>query len=114
MIMDGQVSNVCLCLPHLNKIVFTGFDLISIVNPGSWPFAAAAEGSAADKTGPTEPEANKTHSSSGIEDLFQDSPSVVSAPSEKPKKDAKTDIMSLFDKVNFWVALSFEEVLFLW
>ncbi|KAE9457712.1 hypothetical protein C3L33_10386, partial [Rhododendron williamsianum] len=60
-------------------------------------FQLAAEGSAADETGSTEPDAKKTHSSSGIEDLFQDSPSVVSAVSEKPKKDAKTD-MSLFDK----------------
>ncbi|KAG5546321.1 hypothetical protein RHGRI_018483 [Rhododendron griersonianum] len=63
-------------------------------------FQSAAEGSVADKTGSTEPDAKKTHSSSGIEDLFQDSPSVVSAVSEKPQKDAKTDIMSLFDKSN--------------
>ncbi|KAE9456768.1 hypothetical protein C3L33_11329, partial [Rhododendron williamsianum] len=60
---------------------------------------AAAEGSVADKTGSTELDAKKTHSSSGIEDLFQDSPSVVSAVSEKPQKDAKTD-MSLFDNSN--------------
>ncbi|KAF7119788.1 hypothetical protein RHSIM_Rhsim13G0139400 [Rhododendron simsii] len=39
-------------------------------------------GSAADKTGSTEPDAQKTHS--GIEDLFKDSPSVVSAVLEKP------------------------------
>ncbi|KAG5545181.1 hypothetical protein RHGRI_017609 [Rhododendron griersonianum] len=63
-------------------------------------FQLAAEGSAADETGSIEPDAKKTHSSSGIEDLFQDSPSVVSAVSEKPKKDAKTD-MSLFDKEEF-------------
>jgi stromal membrane-associated protein len=63
-------------------------------------FQSAAEGSAADKTVSTEPDAKKTPSTSGIEDLFQDSPSVVSAVSEKPQKDAKTDIMSLFDKSN--------------
>lgn len=76
-------------------------ELTFVVYPGTSLFAAAAEGSAADKTGSTEPDAKKTHSSSGIEDLFQDSPSVVSTVSEKPQKDAKTDIMSLFDKVNF-------------
>ncbi|KAE9457590.1 hypothetical protein C3L33_10508, partial [Rhododendron williamsianum] len=54
--------------------------------------------SAADKTGSIEPDAQKTHSSSGIEDLFQDSPYLVYAVSEKPQKDAKTDIMCLFDK----------------
>lgn len=101
---------VCLIL---NKIVFT-FMVSLHLSIISWPFAAAAEGSAADKTVSTEPDAKKTPSTSGIEDLFQDSPSVVSAVSEKPQKDAKTDIMSLFDKVNCWLALSMEEVLFLW
>ncbi|KAF7141750.1 hypothetical protein RHSIM_Rhsim06G0134700 [Rhododendron simsii] len=63
-------------------------------------FQSAAEGSGVDKTGSIEADAMKTHSSSGMEDLFQDSPSVVFAVSEKPKKDAKTD-MSLFDKEEF-------------
>ncbi|KAI8551511.1 hypothetical protein RHMOL_Rhmol06G0192600 [Rhododendron molle] len=74
-------------------------------NDNAWAgFQSAAEGSAADKIGSTEPDAKKTHSSSGIEDLFQDSPSVVSAVSEKPKKDAKTDT-SLFDKIINYVYL---------
>ncbi|XP_057507262.1 ADP-ribosylation factor GTPase-activating protein AGD5-like isoform X2 [Actinidia eriantha] len=64
-------------------------------------FQSAAEGSTADKTGSTKADDNNTQSTSGIEDLFKDLPSL--APStvlEKPPKDTKTDIMSLFDKSN--------------
>ncbi|XP_057460838.1 ADP-ribosylation factor GTPase-activating protein AGD5-like isoform X3 [Actinidia eriantha] len=64
-------------------------------------FQSAADGSTADKTGSTKADDNKTRSTSGIEDLFKDSPSL--APSkvlEKPPKDTKTDIMSLFDRSN--------------
>lgn len=61
--------------------------------------AAAEEASTAKKTGPTKPVEN-TQSSSQIEDLFKDLPSVMPVPvSEKPKKDVKNDIMSLFEKV---------------
>lgn len=42
----------------------------------------------------------KPQSSSGIEDLFKDAPPIMPATSlEKPQKDVKNDIMSLFDKV---------------
>ncbi|KAB1217201.1 putative ADP-ribosylation factor GTPase-activating protein AGD5 [Morella rubra] len=62
--------------------------------------STAEEASTAKKTGPTKPVEN-TQSSSQIEDLFKDSPSVMPVPvSEKPKKDVKNDIMSLFEKSN--------------
>ncbi|GFZ04877.1 ARF-GAP domain 5 [Actinidia rufa] len=64
-------------------------------------FQSATDGSTADKTGSTKADDNKTQSTSGIEDLFKDSPSL--APSkvlEKPPRDTKTDIMSLFDRSN--------------
>lgn len=62
--------------------------------------AAAEEVSTAEKTGPTKPVENSPQSTTGIEDLFNDSPSVMPASvSEKPKKDLKNDIMSLFEKV---------------
>lgn len=39
-------------------------------------------------------------SAAGIEDLFKDSPSMMpSLTPEKPQKDVKNDIMSLFEKV---------------
>lgn len=38
--------------------------------------------------------------SPGIEDLFKDSPLEVKQDPEKPKKDVKNDIMSLFEKVS--------------
>ncbi|GMP52832.1 hypothetical protein CsSME_00018510 [Camellia sinensis var. sinensis] len=85
-------------------------------------FQSAAEGSTTDKTGSTKPDDrktqstsgvedlfrdstkpddNKTQSTSGIEDLFKDTPSLApSMVSEKPQKDVKNDIMSLFDKSN--------------
>ncbi|CAL5405786.1 unnamed protein product [Camellia sinensis] len=90
------------------------FDMLSMDGPSengseaasaddnAWAgFQSAAEGSTADKTVSTKPDDNNTQSTSGIEDLFIDSPSL--APStvlEKPKKDVKNDIMSLFDKSN--------------
>ena len=66
-------------------------------------FAAAAvaeEVSTTGNTGPTKAVENDTQSVSGIEDLFKDSPSLAT-PSvlEKPQKDVKNDIMSLFEKV---------------
>lgn len=61
--------------------------------------AAAEEASTAEKTGPTKPVESSPQSASGIQDLFLDSPSVMPPVSEKPKKDVKNDIMSLFEKV---------------
>ncbi|XP_058001424.1 ADP-ribosylation factor GTPase-activating protein AGD5 isoform X2 [Hevea brasiliensis] len=63
--------------------------------------AAAEEASTTDKNAPTKVAENNTNSTSGIEDLFKDSPSLT-APSvtEKHQKDVKNDIMSLFEKSN--------------
>ncbi|CAK9325152.1 unnamed protein product [Citrullus colocynthis] len=62
-------------------------------------FQSAEEASSAEKPGPAKPAEAITQSTSGIEDLFKDtttvSPSIVP---EKPVKDVKTDIMSLFEK----------------
>lgn len=67
---------------------------------------AAEEASSAEKPGPAKPAEAITQSTSGIEDLFKDtttvSPSIVP---EKPVKDVKTDIMSLFEKVNIIITL---------
>lgn len=63
--------------------------------------AVAEEASTTDKTCPTKAVENNTKSSAGIEDLFNDSPPLTtSSVSDKPKKDVKNDIMSLFEKSN--------------
>ncbi|KAA8523834.1 hypothetical protein F0562_010257 [Nyssa sinensis] len=63
-------------------------------------FQSAAETSTVEKTGLIKPDDNKT-SASGIEDLFKDEPLIAPATvSEKPQKDVKNDIMSLFDTSN--------------
>lgn len=47
------------------------------------------------------PVESKPQSTTGIEDLFKDSPSTMQLPvSNTPQKDLKNDIMSLFEKVN--------------
>lgn len=62
-------------------------------------FQSAEHASTAVKTtAPPKPVESKTQSTSGIEDLFKDSPSIT--VSEKPQKDLKNDIMSLFEKTN--------------
>ncbi|XP_023535090.1 probable ADP-ribosylation factor GTPase-activating protein AGD5 isoform X1 [Cucurbita pepo subsp. pepo] len=64
-------------------------------------FQSAEEASSAEKPGPAKPAEAITQPSSGIEDLFKDttlvSPALVP---EKPSKDVKNDIMSLFEKSN--------------
>eukprot|EP00258_Populus_trichocarpa_P028158 XP_024444177.1 probable ADP-ribosylation factor GTPase-activating protein AGD5 isoform X1 [Populus trichocarpa] len=93
------------------------FDLLSMDGPtengseaaanddNSWAgfqsAAVAEEVSTTGNTGPTQAVENDTQSVSGIEDLFKDSPSLAT-PSvlEKPQKDVKNDIMSLFEKSN--------------
>ncbi|KAL2327719.1 hypothetical protein Fmac_021146 [Flemingia macrophylla] len=61
--------------------------------------SAAAEASTAEKTNPLTSVESTPQSTSGIEDLFKDSPSVTpSLTPEKPQKDVKNDIMSLFEK----------------
>lgn len=62
--------------------------------------AAAESVSSTSKDIPTKPVEKKTPSTSAIEDLFKDSPSIMeSAVPEQSKKDTKNDIMSLFEKV---------------
>lgn len=57
--------------------------------------------STAEKTSPLKAADNSTPpSATGIEDLFKDAPSVMPILTpEKPQKDVKNDIMSLFEKV---------------
>ncbi|KAK6946768.1 Arf GTPase activating protein [Dillenia turbinata] len=64
-------------------------------------WAAAEEASKADKAATAAPVNSNSQSTSGVEDLFTDSPlTATSSISEKPNKDVKNDIMSLFDKSN--------------
>ncbi|PNT13162.1 hypothetical protein POPTR_011G127000v4 [Populus trichocarpa] len=63
--------------------------------------AVAEELSTTGKAVPRKAVENNTQSNSGIEDLFKDSPSLaIPSVSEKPQKDVKNDIMSLFEKSN--------------
>ncbi|XP_076934172.1 ADP-ribosylation factor GTPase-activating protein AGD5-like [Bidens hawaiensis] len=63
--------------------------------------SAAVEAPTTGTTDLTKPVDNKPKPNSGIEDLFKDSPAVsLPIASEKPKKDVKNDIMSLFEKGN--------------
>ncbi|XP_020214580.1 ADP-ribosylation factor GTPase-activating protein AGD5 isoform X2 [Cajanus cajan] len=62
-------------------------------------FQSAAEASTAEKTDVPKSVESAPQSTTGIEDLFKDSPSVTpSLTPEKPQKDVKNDIMSLFEK----------------
>ncbi|XP_022139630.1 probable ADP-ribosylation factor GTPase-activating protein AGD5 [Momordica charantia] len=61
--------------------------------------ASAEVAASAEKPGPEKPAESIAQPSSGIEDLFKDSTSVSpSLVPEKPVKDVKNDIMSLFEK----------------
>ncbi|KAI3988190.1 hypothetical protein MKX01_011979 [Papaver californicum] len=62
-------------------------------------FQSAEPASSAENVATTKPVENRTQTSTGIEDLFKDSPSATLAP-EKAQKDVKGDIMSLFEKSN--------------
>ncbi|MCL7041806.1 hypothetical protein MKW94_028265 [Papaver nudicaule] len=62
-------------------------------------FQSAEPASSAENVATTKPVENKTQTSTGIEDLFKDSPSATLAP-QKAQKDVKGDIMSLFEKSN--------------
>ncbi|KAJ7948593.1 Arf GTPase activating protein [Quillaja saponaria] len=62
-------------------------------------FQSAEKESTPEKTEPTKTVQSTQQSTSGIEDLFIDSPSIAPASvPEKPNKDVKNDIMSLFEK----------------
>ncbi|KAI3914125.1 hypothetical protein MKW92_047057 [Papaver armeniacum] len=62
-------------------------------------FQSAEPASSAENAATSKPVENKTQTSTGIEDLFKDSPSATLAP-QKAQKDVKGDIMSLFEKSN--------------
>ncbi|KAJ7981690.1 Arf GTPase activating protein [Quillaja saponaria] len=68
----------------------------------SWAgFQSAEEALTREKTEPTKAVQSTQQSTSGIEDLFNVSPSITPAlVPENPKKDVKNDIMSLFEKSN--------------
>ncbi|TKY66583.1 ADP-ribosylation factor GTPase-activating protein AGD5 [Spatholobus suberectus] len=72
------------------------------VDDNNWAgFQSAAEALTAEKTDATKAVESIPQSTSGIEDLFKDSPSVTpSLTPEKQQKDLKNDIMSLFEKTN--------------
>ncbi|CAJ1978609.1 unnamed protein product [Sphenostylis stenocarpa] len=74
----------------------------SSADDSNWAgFQSAPEASTAEKTDTTKSVDSIPQSASGIEDLFKDSPSVApSLTPEKPQKDVKNDIMSLFEKGN--------------
>lgn len=62
--------------------------------------SAAPEALPAVKNDTTKSVDSRPQTTSGIEDLFKDSPSVTtSSTPENPQKDVKNDIMSLFEKV---------------
>ncbi|XP_073143224.1 ADP-ribosylation factor GTPase-activating protein AGD5-like isoform X2 [Henckelia pumila] len=68
----------------------------------SWAgFQSADASSLKENTGPAKLVDTKAQSTSEIEDLFRDSPSITSTSMpDTPEKNAKCDIMSLFDKSN--------------
>ncbi|KAE9592937.1 putative Arf GTPase activating protein [Lupinus albus] len=92
------------------------FDILSVDGPSekgseaagataddnNWAeFQSAAEASTDEKTDTPSAVESTPQSTSGIEDLFKDSHSVTpSLAPEKPQKDVKNDIMSLFEKTN--------------
>lgn len=64
-------------------------------------FQSAGGASTTDKPNPPKPAESNTKSTSGIEDLFSDLPPLTTNQvPEKPQKDVKNDIMSLFEKSN--------------
>ncbi|GMH05665.1 hypothetical protein Nepgr_007505 [Nepenthes gracilis] len=63
-------------------------------------FQSAGQPSAPEKTDLTKTVESSKQSASGIEDLFVGSSSFTSSAPEKPQKDVKSDIMSLFEKSN--------------
>ncbi|XP_038690265.1 ADP-ribosylation factor GTPase-activating protein AGD5-like isoform X2 [Tripterygium wilfordii] len=63
--------------------------------------ASAEDASPAENASPAKAVENNTRSTSAIEDLFKDTPLFTTTPvAEKPQKDVKNDIMSLFEKSN--------------
>ncbi|XP_010520894.1 PREDICTED: probable ADP-ribosylation factor GTPase-activating protein AGD5 [Tarenaya hassleriana] len=61
-------------------------------------FKSAGDAQTAEKTDTSKPAETSSPPVSGIEDLFKDSPALTAL--QKPQKDVKNDIMSLFEKSN--------------
>lgn len=113
MIIHGLVSSVCFSSPlpfnfflfsflYLfckNELLYDGSANIAI-DFDAQKIPAAEQTSTSEKAPPAKTiiEGN-TQPPSGIEDLFKDSPSIMPTASDKPQKDVKNDIMSLFEKV---------------
>ncbi|XP_074319424.1 ADP-ribosylation factor GTPase-activating protein AGD5 isoform X2 [Silene latifolia] len=89
------------------------FDMLSMDEPSenssdstnnvdnSWAgFQSAGQASTSEKTEEKKDDDSVKKPASGIEDLFGDSLSSTTPVSQKPQKDVKTDIMSLFEKSN--------------
>ncbi|QCD86944.1 ADP-ribosylation factor GTPase-activating protein AGD5 isoform X1 [Vigna unguiculata] len=74
----------------------------AIADDNNWAgFQSATEALPAPKNDTTKSVDSRPQSTSGIEDLFKDTPSVTtSSTPENPQKDVKNDIMSLFEKGN--------------
>ncbi|XXG59694.1 hypothetical protein AAC387_Pa04g1733 [Persea americana] len=74
----------------------------SSLDGNAWAgFQSAEATNTKEKPGSMNPVESKAQSTTGIEDLFKDSPSTMQLPvSNKPQKDLKNDIMSLFEKSN--------------
>lgn len=71
--------------------------------------AAAGEASSTEKAGSAKSTETITLAATGIEDLFKDSPSLANSQApQKPQKDVKNDIMSLFEKVLVEACLSWD------
>ncbi|KAH9603199.1 hypothetical protein KSS87_021919 [Heliosperma pusillum] len=67
----------------------------------SWAgFQTAGQASTSEKTEEKKDDDSGKKPASGIEDLFCDSTILCTRGSQKPQKDVKTDIMSLFEKSN--------------
>lgn len=71
-------------------------------NDDAWAgFQSAGEASSTEKAGSAKSTETITLAATGIEDLFKDSPSLANSQApQKPQKDVKNDIMSLFEKSN--------------
>ncbi|KAL5548012.1 hypothetical protein UlMin_003243 [Ulmus minor] len=80
-----------------------GSEAASADDNADWAgFQSAQDASTTEKSAPPKPvESNsKPTPTSGIEDLFKDTPVLMPSVSQKPQKDVKNDIMSLFEKSN--------------
>lgn len=109
-----QVADTPPAAPSAKVDVATDlFDMLSMDDPvesssgnassddSAWAgFQSAEQASTSEKTDSKKEIDSGKKSASGIEDLFGDSPSLATPDTQKPQKDVKSDIMSLFEKSN--------------